>query len=830
MQIVKVFDISISIERVFGVFRFLILVLLCAFCSFSNDTFANQSRYEPFVIKVVDSVSGNPIPLVELRTVNEALYYSDINGEIAYYEPGLMGEEVFFHIKSKLYEFPKDGFDYQGKAIKVVPNGNVILKLDKIKKSNSVVWYLDGVEGRIVKDISGSSRAMLLNGVSLSKVQGPSGSSGCAVLEFDGENDYVKLQRKIKDDFTISFWIKTAQKGSSGEFWFDGNGLIDADVEGFKDDFGVSLNGDKICFGTGNPDVSIFSRTVVNDNNWHHVVLTRKKDSGEINLYIDSIHEALGKAGKASLDSSKFMNIGRLITGKNPFKGLLSEIAILDYSVSRREIYSLYNRAFLPENKSIDAFVLKVVDKETGRSVPLVELVSDSGMQFYTDSAGVAAIYEPGFLNREVSFDVWSHGYEPLSSKDVKIAIKPGGTGTIKINRKNIAERLYRITGEGIYNESALAGLEMPLKNPLLSGKVLGQDTVAMVEYKGKLHWLWGDTNQPSYPLGNFKTSGGYSLIPGKGGLEPSEGVNLTYFVDSKGFSKQMYPRDDASLVWMNTMNTVGSGSDEKMIASYTVMVGGDANVTEQGFAIFNDSKEEYEKLVQYEREYNVRPTGMCTKHDGYIYVNCPYPTIRIKADLESVKNPLGYEAFSCLVEGSRYMGNKSKVDRDFDGKIVWAWKKNTSPLGDSAWDELVKAGLAKKDESWNYVNDVESGNRVMIAGGSAAYNPFKKRWVMVFGQKFGNPSFLGEIWYTEAENPEGPWTDAIKIVSHKNYTFYNVCLHPEFYLSGGRYVYFEGTYCETYSGNPVKTPKYNYNQMMYRLDLSGKELGSRFE
>ena len=37
--------------------------------------------------------------------------------------------------------------------------------------------------------------------------------------------------------------------------------------------------------------------------------------------------------------------------------------------------------------------------------------------------------------------------------------------------------------------------------------------------------------------------------------------------------------------------------------------------------------------------------------------------------------------------------------------------------------------------------------------------------------------------------------------------------------------MYFEGTYAETFSGAPSKTPRYDYNQVMYRLDLSDPRL-----
>ena len=54
---------------------------------------------------------------------------------------------------------------------------------------------------------------------------------------------------------------------------------------------------------------------------------------------------------------------------------------------------------------------------------------------------------------------------------------------------------------------------------------------------------------------------------------------------------------------------------------------------------------------------------------------------------------------------------------------------------------------------------------------------------------------------------------------------FYNPKQHPFYDQEGGRIIYFEGTYTNSFSGNPVQTPRYEYNQIMYRLDLSDPRL-----
>ena len=67
---------------------------------------------------------------------------------------------------------------------------------------------------------------------------------------------------------------------------------------------------------------------------------------------------------------------------------------------------------------------------------------------------------------------------------------------------------------------------------------MLGQDSVQAVVYRGSIRWFWGDTNRPSYPLGNFHMPGPVSRLPSDGGLDPAVGVDLDYYVDENGFDE----------------------------------------------------------------------------------------------------------------------------------------------------------------------------------------------------------------------------------------------------------------------------------------------------
>jgi hypothetical protein len=145
-------------------------------------------------------------------------------------------------------------------------------------------------------------------------------------------------------------------------------------------------------------------------------------------------------------------------------------------------------------------------------------------------------------------------------------------------------------------------------------------------------------------------------------------------------------------------------------------------------------------------------------------------------------------------------------------------------PATFEAWQDPAKWEILKPQESFLSAMDAKP---VKPASGSIAWNAFRKRWVTVFVQSFGSPSTLGEVWYAEADSPFGPWGPAVKVLSHKNYSYYNPRLHPEFTPAESPMLLFEGTHSQTFANHPEPTPRYDYNQILYRLDLDDAKLAA---
>jgi hypothetical protein len=252
---------------------------------------------------------------------------------------------------------------------------------------------------------------------------------------------------------------------------------------------------------------------------------------------------------------------------------------------------------------------------------------------------------------------------------------------------------------------------------------------------------------------------------------------------------------------------------------------------------VWNDEKNQFDKLKQIDLDAPLSPAGHSLRinADGaeWIYFLQSYPCIRVRAKWSDATDLGKYEGFTCLTD--RYQGSESKIDRDPAGNPIFKWRTGVAPLDLQQTKELIKAGVLKREELPCRIVDVDSGKPVDWHGGTVYWNDFRKRYIAIFVQGAGD-SFLGEVWYSEADKPEGPWLRAKKIATHvkplasdekqhEAMDFYNPVQHPFFDEQNGKIIYFEGTYSNTFSGTTTPTPKYEYNQLMYRLDLSDPRL-----
>ncbi len=474
-----------------------------------------------------------------------------------------------------------------------------------------------------------------------------------------------------------------------------------------------------------------------------------------------------------------------------------------------------------------DYFKIRIVDQETGRGVPLVELRTTANHYFVTDSNGLVAFREPGLMDQDVFFHIRSHGYrfpkDAFGYRGTKLRPTPGGEATLTIERENIAQRLYRLTGYGVYRDTVLLDEDSPLRAPLLNAQVTGSDSAQMALYREKLYWFWGDTHFPRYPLGNFHVPGATSELPENGGLDPRLGVDFSYFLAPNGSAAETARMGDQGFIWLSGLAAfTEAGGREQMLAHFVRGVPDDQalwRIIERGVMEFDDRTRRFRKSATWSSEGPFPDGAHTVIEGGFVYFTDPFPRWRVRLNAEDFGAQSSYETFSCLRNGTTAEGGR--FDRNDDGSIRFSWKPNTEALGYREHAQLIRNGtLAQEDYPWS-VTDSETGQALTPHRGSIAWNKYRQRWVMILGIA----TDLGSIYYSEAANLSGPWRNTRCIVRHDNYSFYNPVHHPELDQDGGRYLFFEGTYTQAFSTAPTKTPLYDYNQIMYCLDLANPRL-----
>jgi hypothetical protein len=433
---------------------------------------------------------------------------------------------------------------------------------------------------------------------------------------------------------------------------------------------------------------------------------------------------------------------------------------------------------------AIQPCVIEVVEKGTGWPVPMVELRTTHDMRFVSDNAGVIAFDLPESMGRRTWFNVVSDGYEVpkdgFGGQGVRLTPEPGRTLKVEVRRTSIARRLGRLTGAGLFAESQKAGRETDWQE---SG-ILGSDSVLMAVHGPRLFWAWGDTNLPDYWLGIFDTSSATTSLAPLASLEPPLRLKLDYFRDPTGRPRGVAKMPGSGPTWLSGYcNLPDKSGRQRLVATYA-KIKPPLESYECGLCVWNEEKAEFQphKVLWTQSDPRSHRKPAPGGHpvfwkDGegktWVLFGNPLPTLRCPATFEAWENP-------------------------------------------STWEVLTpQAALSSAGD----------GKRVRPHSGSIAWNEYRHRWLAVFIEAFGKPSAFGEVWYAEADGPTGPWGPAVKVLSHRNYSFYNPRLDWELTPANSRAVLFEGTHSQTFADRPQPTPRYDYNQILYRLDLDDPAL-----
>ena len=207
-------------------------------------------------------------------------------------------------------------------------------------------WPLNEVSGTVAHDLVNGSNGTYTGNVShLTGGYTGTGFSNPHRVAYYYGSGYTLIPRLIGGtNFSIAFWLRTSATGGAPN-WYNGQGLVDGEVTGTTNDFGVALVGAKIGFGIGNPDTTLVSIKKVNDFAWHQVVATRDAGSGVMTIYIDGKADSSTNGPTGARTTSPALHIGNLQSGSGYLTGYLSDVAVYPQVLTTNQVTTLYSAA-----------------------------------------------------------------------------------------------------------------------------------------------------------------------------------------------------------------------------------------------------------------------------------------------------------------------------------------------------------------------------------------------------------------------------------------------------------------------------------------------------
>lgn len=116
-------------------------------------------------------------------------------------------------------------------------------------------------------------------------------------------------------DATIYLLMKTssAGSGSDGAQWYSGATLLDGEIGGVTNDWGITLKSTgHVAYGVGNGDGTVTaSAGAVNDGIPHIVCITRVSATGLVKIYVDDVEVGSGTLATGAKNSPTVVYIGR---------------------------------------------------------------------------------------------------------------------------------------------------------------------------------------------------------------------------------------------------------------------------------------------------------------------------------------------------------------------------------------------------------------------------------------------------------------------------------------------------------------------------------------
>jgi hypothetical protein len=201
-------------------------------------------------------------------------------------------------------------------------------------------WKFDEGTGTAVADSSPTNNGGTLSGSAAWTGGAPFAGSGMAVA-FDGTNDLMTVRQNLApvlgDTSSLAFWIRTNQTGD--DVPHQAPGVTGVEQAGGADDvfWGFINASGGIGVAAGNADG--VTSNPINDNNWHHVALTRDAGNGRVQVYVDGQFVRMGTTVTGTKGTG-FDTFGR-ITNAGRLRASLDDLRVYNRVLPATEVAAL---------------------------------------------------------------------------------------------------------------------------------------------------------------------------------------------------------------------------------------------------------------------------------------------------------------------------------------------------------------------------------------------------------------------------------------------------------------------------------------------------------
>ena len=156
--------------------------------------------------------------------------------------------------------------------------------------------------------------------------------------ELDGTNDYIEKTGFFNPgDKTFSFWYKGS--GNSGDFFFESR------TSGYGQ-FCVMIDATGVAELTHKPGTGVpwlEGSTVVNDDEWHHILISYQSSNTELKLYVDGDLDNSRTSDNANISQYALCMGTRYTHNTGWLQGKVAEIGYWERVLTTDEISDLYN-------------------------------------------------------------------------------------------------------------------------------------------------------------------------------------------------------------------------------------------------------------------------------------------------------------------------------------------------------------------------------------------------------------------------------------------------------------------------------------------------------